>query len=85
MTELRTTILDRYRGALLGLAAGDALAEFDTESGLLVVEAAAPGRLAELLIQPGQTIGYGAKLARVEIAGSSPKVETNPMRTENAI
>ena len=37
-------------------AAGDELAEFETESGHLIVEAAASGRLVELLIQPGQTL-----------------------------
>ena len=39
----------------------------------------------ELLIQPGQTLADGAKLARVEAAESSLEAEANPVRTEKAI
>jgi pyruvate dehydrogenase E2 component (dihydrolipoamide acetyltransferase) len=66
-------------------AAGDELAEFETETGRLIVEAAAPGRLAEPLIRPGQTLGVGARLAFVESVESLLDPETNSMGTETTI
>jgi pyruvate dehydrogenase E2 component (dihydrolipoamide acetyltransferase) len=66
-------------------AAGDELAEFETESGHLIVEAATSGCLVELLIQPGQTLAGGAKLACVEHAESSLEAEANSVQKENEI
>jgi pyruvate dehydrogenase E2 component (dihydrolipoyllysine-residue acetyltransferase) len=65
-------------------AAGDELAEFETESGYLIVEAATSGRLVEQLVQPGQTLADGAKLARIENAESSLEAEANSVRNEKA-
>jgi pyruvate dehydrogenase E2 component (dihydrolipoyllysine-residue acetyltransferase) len=59
------------------VVAGDSLAEFESDNADLIVEAAASGRLAELLIQPGQTAAAGAKLARFEVAESAPITAAN--------
>src|SRR5262245_48650635 len=53
---------------------GQALAEFEIESGRLIIEAPESGRLTELLIQPGQTIGVSANLARFEVAAEANKI-----------
>ena len=60
------------------LEPGQALAEFEIENGDIVIEAASPGRLSELLVKPGQTVTVGAKIARVEVGSaqaSSPGVQ----------
>jgi pyruvate dehydrogenase E2 component (dihydrolipoamide acetyltransferase) len=56
--------------------AGQALAEFETETGRIVVEAVCPGRVAEHLLQPGQTVKIGAQLVRVDDAQPSPQQPT---------
>lgn len=61
--------------------AGQAIAEFETETGLLLVEAANSGRLVELLVVPGQTIKAGAKLARIEGA-QSPEAKSGKAETK---
>jgi pyruvate dehydrogenase E2 component (dihydrolipoamide acetyltransferase) len=66
------------------VVAGDELAEFETENGHLIVEAAVPGRMVELLVQPGQTLIDGAKLARVETEESSQRAEVNSVQPERA-
>lgn len=53
------------------IESGSPIAEFETETGPLIVEAAAAGRIAETLVQPGQTVAAGAKLARVDTAQPS--------------
>jgi pyruvate dehydrogenase E2 component (dihydrolipoamide acetyltransferase) len=67
------------------LAAGDELAEFETESGRLIVEASTSGRLVEQLIQPAQTVSVGAKMARIENSESALEGEAKPMRTEKGV
>jgi pyruvate dehydrogenase E2 component (dihydrolipoamide acetyltransferase) len=66
-------------------AVGDGLAEFETDNGNLIVEAATSGRLVELLVQPGQTLSVDARLARVETAESSHEANARPVGTENAM
>jgi pyruvate dehydrogenase E2 component (dihydrolipoamide acetyltransferase) len=66
-------------------AAGDELAEFETESRHLIVEAATSGRLVELLIQAGQTLADGAKLARVENAESLLEAEAHSVGMETTM
>src|SRR5262245_39029454 len=63
---------------------GQALAEFEAETGRLVVEAATSGRMAETLIGPGKTVEVGAKLARVDVAESKQESGSRPGK-ENAM
>jgi len=65
-------------------AAGDPLVELEAERALVVVEAAAPGRLTAFVAAPGTTVAVGAKLAEVKLAGapvadvaSEPTAEKN--------
>src|ERR1051326_8122872 len=66
-------------------AEGQELAECETESGRMIVEAPAVGCLAELLIQPGQTVAIGARLARFDAADASPQIGPSPEVKEQAM
>jgi pyruvate dehydrogenase E2 component (dihydrolipoamide acetyltransferase) len=46
--------------------AGQPIAELETETGYVIVEATQPGCIAEYLLQPGQTVETGAQLVRIE-------------------
>ena len=50
-------------------AAGDALVELEIEDALVHVDASQPGTLERVLVEPRQTVGVGAELAQVEMAG----------------
>ena len=67
------------------LVDGQGLAEFETESGRLIVEAPAAGCLTELFIRPGQTIAVGTKLARFEVIDATRNVDPNSEQKEEAM
>jgi pyruvate dehydrogenase E2 component (dihydrolipoamide acetyltransferase) len=55
------------------IKAGQAIAELETETGHIIVEATSPSRIAEQLLQPGQTVKTGAQLVRVDGTQPSPQ------------
>ncbi len=79
------TFIRWLRAAGESFAAGDGLAELETENSLLIVEATAPGVLAEALVQPGQTVAIGTKLARIEATASSQVAAANSVTTEQVM
>jgi pyruvate dehydrogenase E2 component (dihydrolipoamide acetyltransferase) len=64
---------------------GQALAELETANGRLIIEAPKAGRLAELLIQAGQTVAVGAKLARFEVADAGHSIDSTSEQKEKAM
>src|SRR5262245_41555469 len=64
---------------------GHALAELETANGRLIIEAPKAGRLAELLIQPGQTVAVGAKLAHFEVADAGHSIDSTSEQKEDAM
>jgi len=64
---------------------GQALAEFETERAQLIIEAPTAGCLTELLIQPGQTVAVGAKLAHFEAAREIRSVDPISEQREQAM
>src|SRR5262249_44352313 len=64
---------------------GQARAVLEAEKGRLIIEAAKAGRHAELLIQPGQTVTVGAKLAHFEVADAGHSINSTSEQKEAAM
>jgi pyruvate dehydrogenase E2 component (dihydrolipoamide acetyltransferase) len=79
------TLTDWLKTAGNSFLAGEELAEFETENGRLILEAAAAGHLTETLVQPGQTVRAGETLARVEGATAPSEQEGKLDPTEHVM
>ena len=55
------------------VAVGDILAEIETEKANVDYQAEEPGKLARVLIQPGQTVEVGTPIAVFAAAGDTDK------------
>ena len=65
--------------------AGQPIAELETETGYIIVEATHLGCIAEQLLRPGQTVKAGAKLVRIEGSQTSSQNPASPTVKEPAM